>query len=207
MTYALIFLTVIVSIVVFRNSLLFYKLGLIPYQMIRDKSYYRFITSGFIHAGWAHLIINMMVLWSFGSVEDYFSMLFQNAYAGKTAFLLFYLSAIPVASVSSFIKHRNNPDYLAVGASGAVSAIVFCSIIFNPLSKLMILPIPIPIPAILFGVIYLIYSWYMGKRGGDHIGHDAHFWGAIYGIIVPIIIEPALAKRFMDIIFNVLRIN
>lgn len=208
MTITLIILTAIASIIVFKQHFLFYKYGLIPYKIIREHSYYRFLTSGFLHANWGHLIINMFVLWSFGTqVEQYFSVLFQNSIVGKIVFLAFYLSAIPIASVASFIKQRNNPDYLAIGASGAVSAIVFCSIIFNPLSKLMILPIPIPIPAVIFGFLYLLYSWYMGKRGGDNIGHDAHFWGAIYGIIVPIIIKPSLAERFINIIFNALGVN
>lgn len=172
-----------------------------------DKSYYRFFTSGFIHAGWAHLIINMLVLWSFGSiVESYFKELWSNPFTGKLFFFLFYLSAIPIASIASFIKQRHNPYYMAVGASGAVSAVVFCSIIFDPLSKLFILPIPFPIPAIIFGIVYLGYSWYMSKRNNDNIGHDAHFWGAVYGIIIPLIIEPSLYERFIKIIMNALPI-
>lgn len=208
MTIFIIILNITLSFLAFKGKTSVYQWGLMPYQMTVDHSYYRFITSGFFHSGWAHLIINMLVLWSFGSqVESVFSSVFQNSFIGKTVFMLFYLSAIPAASISSFIKHRHNPDYLAIGASGAVSAVVFCSILFNPLSKLLILPIPIPIPAIIFGIAYLIYSWYMGKHGQDNIGHDAHFWGAVYGIIVSLIIEPSSGKHFITIICNSLHIS
>lgn len=206
MTYIIILLTIIVSVIAFKNVSLFYKLSFIPYKILHDKSYYRFISSGFIHAGWGHLLINMLVLWSFGlNVEEGFAIFFPHSLVSNSVYLFFYLSAIIVASISSFIKYRNNSDYLAVGASGAVSAIVFCSIIFHPLHRLILFPIPLPIPALLFGLLYLAYSWYMGKRAHDSIGHDAHFWGAIYGIVVPIIIEPSLAKKCINIIWNAIR--
>lgn len=204
MTLLIILLTIIVSVIAFKRNDLFNKWSLIPHQIVYNHKYFQLFSSGFIHSGWAHLAINMLVLWSFGeNVESFFVELFQNPLSGKIFFLLFYLSAIPIASIAAVIKHRHHPEYMAVGASGAVSAVVFCSIIFDPLSKLIILPIPIPIPAILFGIAYLIYSWYMSRNSNDNIGHDTHFWGAIYGIIIPLAIEPTLGLRFFNIILHV----
>ena len=97
----------------------------------------------------------------------------------------------------SFGKHKNDPYYNAVGASGAVSAVVFASILFNPTNKITIFPVPIGIPSFIFGILYLIYSAYMGKRGKDNIGHDAHFWGAVYGVVFTIALEPRVGLFFI----------
>jgi membrane associated rhomboid family serine protease len=105
-----------------------------------------------------------------------------------------------VSSISSLIKHRNNWLYDAIGASGATSAITFTFILFCPWEKIYFFGI-LPIPAIIFGAIFLVYCYIMGKRGRDNIGHDAHFWGAIYGFLFPILLKPTLLKQFFSQLF------
>jgi membrane associated rhomboid family serine protease len=111
-----------------------------------------------------------------------------------------YIGGAALSTLPSYGKHKDDYSYTAVGASGAVSAVVFASIIFDPWSKLIIFPIPIGIPAILFGFLYLIYSWYMGKKNIDNVGHDAHFWGAVFGFVFTIILKPALFGHLLSIL-------
>lgn len=147
--------------------------------LINDrKEYYRFLTSGFIHANFTHLLVNMWVLYQFGQfAEQMFQFLFEPV-VGRIVFLLFYLSAVVVSSVPTYLRHQDNYSYSALGASGATSALVFAYILFAPW-EMFIFP---PLPAIILGVGYLIYSSYMDKKGTDNIGHNAHLTGALYGI-------------------------
>jgi membrane associated rhomboid family serine protease len=143
-----------------------------------------------------HLLINMFVLFSFGRVvEVYYKELFEVK--GAFYYILLYVGAIAISVLPSFGKHKDDPGYNAVGASGAVSAVVFASILFEPLAKIYLFFIPIGIPAAIFGVLYLIYSAYMGKRGKDNIGHDAHFGGAIFGIVFTICLKPKIVLYFI----------
>ncbi|MFH0896247.1 MAG: rhomboid family intramembrane serine protease [Bacteroidota bacterium] len=198
MTIVIIIINVILSIICFQNRELFYKLSFNPYSINRSANqYYRIVTHSFIHADWVHLGINMFVLWSFGdALENYYSAVMgQNAalYLG-----LLYFGAMFVSCMPSWIKHRDDPTYNSVGASGCVSAVVFASIIFSPMSKVMLFPIPMGIPAFLFAILYLAYSFYMTKRGQDHVAHDAHIAGAVYGIVLTIAFEPRLVNFFME---------
>ncbi|HPX76380.1 MAG TPA: rhomboid family intramembrane serine protease [Bacteroidales bacterium] len=178
----------------------FRKFLLSPYEVVHRKRYYQIITHGFLHANWAHLIINMLVFWSFGSVViQYFDILWGDF--KNLMFLFFYLSAIAVSALFSIIKHKDNYYYSAVGASGATSAVVFASIFFNPWNKVYFFGI-LPIPGIVFGAIYLIYSYQMAKRGKDNIGHDAHFWGAVYGFVFPLVLKPELWEYFYVRLIN-----
>ncbi len=162
-----------------------------------QREWIRFVTHGFLHVDTIHLIINMYVLYSFGSiVEDAFTVLFNNN--GRIIYLAFYLLAIPASSLFSYLKHKNNDDYNAVGASGAVSAIVFSSIIFIPKGGIGLLFLPIPIPSYIFGLLYLVYSAIMAKRANDNIGHDAHFWGAVFGILFTFAVKPQLFEYFLN---------
>jgi membrane associated rhomboid family serine protease len=139
----------------------------------------------------------MFVLFSFGRVvEIYYKELFEIK--GAFYYVLLYVGAIAISVLPSFGKHKDDPGYNAVGASGAVSAVVFASILFEPLAKIYLFFIPIGIPAAIFGVLYLIYSAYMGKRGKDNIGHDAHFWGAIFGIVFTICLKPKIVLYFIS---------
>jgi membrane associated rhomboid family serine protease len=171
-----------------------------PYRISERKEYFRFVSHAFLHADWVHLIINMIVLFSFGTyVEREFRFL-ENAghiRSGMFSFLFLYFSSIIISSLTTYLKKRKDPYYIAVGASGAVSAVLFTSIFFSPLEKLLLYGI-FPIPGILFGILYLGYSSYMGKRDKDHINHDAHLWGAIYGVLFPLFLEPSLIHRFIS---------
>jgi membrane associated rhomboid family serine protease len=105
-----------------------------------------------------------------------------------------------IATISTVIKHKNNPQYNAIGASGAVSAVVFTYIFFSPTNSLLLMGV-IPIPAIIFGVLYLIYSQYMARKSGGNVNHDAHFIGAVFGFIYPILLKPSLIYSFINQIF------
>ncbi|HPI31252.1 MAG TPA: rhomboid family intramembrane serine protease [Bacteroidales bacterium] len=201
MILAIIAITALVSIMAMYNKDLFYRLKFSPYLILHSRQWYRLFTHAFVHAGWMHLLINMWVLYLFGQVVvDNYAGLF--GIKGYYYFIILYVGAILISSLPSYGKYKDNPYYNAVGASGATSAVLFASILFYPIGKIMIFPIPIGIPAFIFGILYLIYSVYMSKRGGDNIGHDAHFWGAVFGVLFTIAIKPAVALYFIDQIRN-----
>jgi membrane associated rhomboid family serine protease len=155
------------------------------------KEYHRFLTSGFIHADMMHLMFNMLSLYFFGDIA--------NIYAqSNLLYVVLYLSAIVVASLPSFIKNRNNSYYRSLGASGGVSAIVFFTIFYSPFSKITLLGLPpqMGIPSILYGVIYIAYTWYMSKKTLDNINHDAHLWGSLYGFVYALVIDPTHGQLF-----------
>ncbi len=199
-TVFFILLTAIVSITAFNNSKVFNKMKFNAYFINRDNSWHRFLSYGLLHADWPHLIVNMIVLFSFGRiVEAYFEYYFYTRFVFY--FVLLYAGGLIFSVIASYIKNRNNSYYDAVGASGAVSAIVFASIIMHPEGKIMFILLPIPIPAFIFGILYLVYSAYMARRSSDNIGHDAHFWGAIYGILFTIILRPQFLTEFIHYVF------
>jgi len=198
-TYILIAAIALISFTAFNRKELFYKLMFNPYRINHSQQWYRFISHAFIHANWEHLIFNMLTLFFFGVfVERAFSYYFGSK-AVSIYLLEFFLASI-VSSIPSYLKYKENPNYNAIGASGAVSAILFTSILFNPLNKIYIFFIPIGIPAFIFGIIYLAYSAYMSKRNIDNIGHDAHFWGAVFGLVFPLALKPELFSGFINVI-------
>lgn len=174
-----------------------------PYLVKESKQHYRFFTYGLVHADWMHLLINMFVLNSFGKVVEFsFSHYFPSL--GSYYYCLLYIFGLVISVVPAYGKNKENSWYAAVGASGAVSAVVFASIIMNPFQGgIMIFPIPISIPPALFGILYLIFSAYMAKRGKDNIGHDAHFWGAVFGIAFTIVLKPAFAIHFLNQVIQI----
>jgi membrane associated rhomboid family serine protease len=200
MTIAIIIVTVLVSFLAFRERKLMDKLLLSPYRIIHLKEWHRLLTHIFVHADYMHLAVNMLVFFSFGIfAENLFDQLRDTGYISSPLlhFATLYFGGAVVSSLTTVRKHRNNSYYQAVGASGGVSAVVFISIFFQPLSNLWLMGI-IPIPAILFGVGYLAYSHYMSKRSSDNVNHDAHFVGAVFGFIYPILISPSLVKFFLS---------
>jgi membrane associated rhomboid family serine protease len=188
--------TGIVSYITWQKQELFHKYLFNPYQVIQRKQYYRLITHAFLHGGWLHLIINMLVLYSFGRVVLLFFN-YHEAFSNMPVvhFLILYFGSIVFSALYSLAKHKNNPHYNSVGASGAVSAVVFTSIFFVPWHPVYFFGV-LPIPGIIFGGLYLAYSWYMGKKGQDNIGHDAHFWGAVFGFAYPLMVQPGLIQEF-----------
>ena len=196
-TEIIIALTAVVSILAFYNKELQGKLLFSPIMIAQHRQAYRFITHAFVHADWVHLAINMFVLLSFGrAVESFYDYLF--GLKGWYFFLLLYFGGVVLSSTPSFAKHKDNKFYHAVGASGAVSAVVFASILISPLTGIRFIFIPFDIPAFIFGILYLIYSAYMSKRGNDNIGHDAHFWGAVFGLVFTLLLKPALGMAFIQ---------
>jgi membrane associated rhomboid family serine protease len=194
--YVIIAITVAISYFSWQKPDLFQKLLLDPYRVVHNNEYYRIVSHGFIHANWSHLLVNMLVFWSFGSVVIQYFELIWGIYAIGLLILL-YISAIVISSLYSVAKHKDDYSYSAVGASGATSAIIFASMFFDPWNMIYFFGV-LPIPGILFGFLYLIYSFRMAKIGNDNIGHDAHFWGAVYGFVFPMMFKPELYKYFLD---------
>ena len=206
MTYILIGITALFSYVGFTKPGVKEEYMLNPYLIVHRKQYYRIFSSAFLHADWGHLLFNMITLYFFGSamqdgveygVEPIFKILFGNK-LGILYYLILYIGGFMFASLPALIKHKDNINYNALGASGAVSAVLFASILFSPYSSLYIFLIPVPIPAIVFGVGYLFYSAYMAKRNTDNIAHDAHFLGAIFGFLFQILLKPELFNYFIN---------
>lgn len=198
MTIPIILIAVIclISYLAFSNHEIMARFQLNAWSVVHRKEYIRMISYGFLHADWMHLLINMFVLFSFSQAVIFY---FNNFLPGNAElrFLLLFLSAIPVSAFYSLIKNKSNHAYNAVGASGAVSAIVFTSIFFDPYNPILLFGI-IPVPGIIFGVLYLFYSARMSKKQIDNIGHDAHFWGAVYGFIFPLLYQPSLFNHFLN---------
>lgn len=189
----IIIITCLISIMSFKRPGEIDKLSMWPYMVKEHKQYYRFITAGVVHADYMHLGFNMLTMWFFGK---YIETIFQQLFGGKIYFLVFYILALIVSDIPSYVRHRNNYSYRSIGASGAVSAVVFAFILFQPWAKIVVFVIPMP--AILYGALFLGYSVYMSRRGGDGINHDAHFWGAVFGIVFPLCIRPELAGYFIQ---------
>ncbi|NCA84833.1 MAG: rhomboid family intramembrane serine protease [Clostridia bacterium] len=194
-TLLLIAVTAIVSFMAFSNGQLFDKLRFNAYYIRHHRQWYRFLSHALLHADLAHLAINMLVFWSFaGVVMTFFSRDFGQL--ATVVFLGLYVGGVIFSSVYDYFKHSNDISFSAVGASGAVSAVVFSSIILYPDGRIFLFLIPIGIPSWIFGILYLAYSAYMGKRGGSNIGHNAHFWGAVFGIAYTIVINPDYVAAF-----------
>ena len=171
-----------------------------PYEVVHHKKYYQVFTHAFLHADYVHLVVNMIVLLSFGrSVESIYNNLvsYEVISSSEFHFITLCLLGIIGSSLSTVYKHRDNPDYLSVGASGLVSAVVFNHIFFMPMEKIYFY-FAIPIPGLIFGILYLFYSSYMSRKQSDNINHDAHIWGAVIGFIYPIFMEPELVRYFIE---------
>lgn len=196
----IVILTSITSFIALQNQEIQRKLLFSPYQAHHLREYYRFLSGGFIHANFIHLLINMIVLWSFGGVvESYYQSMFPEL--GQLFFIVLYILGIVLSDIPTYLKHKNNIHYASLGASGAVSAVVFASILFQPWAKIYIWGV-IGIPGIVLGVAYLIYSVVKSKEGSDLVNHDAHLWGAIFGVVFTIVLEPSTAMHFVDQLIN-----
>ena len=192
--------TVLVSLAGFNQPDIFNKYKFNAYQIMHRKEYVRIISHGFLHGSYMHLFVNMYVLWMFGEdVIWYLDEAFPGR--GEVMFCILFLAGVVFSSLYSLFKEKDNIHYNAIGASGGVSAVVFASIFFEPYRGLGLLFIPIFIPGIIFGVLYLIYSKVMADKNVDNIGHDAHFWGAVFGFVFPIIYKPSL---FLDFIHKLI---
>ena len=188
----IIVLTVAVSLWGLSDPRVIHALILWPPAIDRRKEFDRLITHGFIHADWQHLLFNMITLYFFGSqVERWFV-----PYIGQVGFFLFYLSAILVAILPTYLRHRHDPRYRSLGASGAVSAVLFAFILVQPWSLIFVFFLPVP--AIVYAVLYIGYSIWMDRQGTDNVNHSAHLWGAGYGVLFTLMMEPQVAGAFLE---------
>lgn len=197
-TNLIVAITCLISYFAMQNQDLKAKLLFHPVTISQNNQWYRFLSSGFIHADGWHLIINMIVLWSFGNaIENRHYPEYLGEYS-TVKYLVLYFGGIIVASIPSYIRHKNDARYSALGASGGVAAVVFAVILFDPWDNLYLYG-AIPIPKIIAGVGYIIYSWVKDKRANDNIGHMAHLTGAIWGFVFTIAMSFALFGRFIGL--------
>lgn len=210
LTNIIVAIDVVLSFIALQNQNVLSKLLFNAYQVTHRKEYYRVITHAFIHGSFMHLLFNMYVLYSFGNlIEQIFtipqvfnrvfpSFEFWGVSKGYLYFILLYFGGILFATLPALKKHSNNPGYNSLGASGAVSAVVMAFIVLLPTSNLRLFFIPIDIPAFILGAAYLGFEYYMSKKGQTGIAHDAHFWGAIYGLVLLLILEPRFGLNFLS---------
>lgn len=196
-TLIIIIITVVVSFAAFSNHSLLEKLIFYPAYMKSPSEYYRFITSGLIHGDWIHLLLNMYVLYIFGRQVEY---VYTSFIGNPLLFAVLYIFALIASSIPSFAKHKNNYYYRSLGASGAVAAVMFSFVYYAPWSTLYFWFIPMP--SIVFAIAYLVYSAYSAKRANDNVGHDAHFYGAIFGFVFTVLFDPTHGQLFLQQILN-----
>jgi membrane associated rhomboid family serine protease len=191
-TLILIVLNAVISLAALYGSGILLEKGMLrPYRTVRNKTWYEVISSGFLHANLTHLLVNMFVLFFFGAVME--------QVLGVFHFLALYFSGLIFSSIPSFISHRNNPDYATIGASGAVESVLFSYIFVFPTEKIILVLLPIPIPAWVFGILFLAYSIFEGKRGAGNVNHAAHIAGAIWGILYLILFVPNSIEHFLSL--------
>jgi membrane associated rhomboid family serine protease len=160
-----------------------------PYWFLRRRQYATVVTSGFVHADLPHLIFNMVTFWFFAFPLE--------KQIGPVRFAVLYLLGLVVSDLGTYFKHRNDPQYASLGASGAISAVLFAAIVYFPWMKLFIIPIPLPIPAPLFAVGYVAYSWYSARQARGRINHDAHLGGAVFGLLFVLLTDPAAFRQLL----------
>ncbi len=190
-TFALIAITCLVSWMAFNNRKLADRLILWPPAIDKHKQYDRLLSYGFIHADFMHLLFNMLTLYFFGRQIE----LLMTGLVGVWVYPLFYLSALVISILPTYLKNQHNPNYLSLGASGGVSAVLFAFILIAPWQLIFVFFIPLP--AIVFAVLYVGYSIWMDKRGGDRINHSAHLAGAAYGVMFLLIMRPEVLQHFL----------
>ena len=188
----------LVSMQGFNNVGFFDKFKHSPYRVYHYKEYYRLLTSGLLHGSWVHLLVNLFVFWQFGGfVEEYIFVNFYGVNIGRVLYLVLFLLSVIFANLYSTYQFRNNSNYGSIGASGAVSAILFSYTLVSPWSLIYLYAI-IPIYTVVAGVLYLIYSQWASKNSNDHIDHSAHFYGAIFGVLYTLIVVPQTLTVFIN---------
>lgn len=199
-TIVLIAITVVTSIYGWNNQSIQQRWMFNPFVVHNAKQYHRFLSSGFVHSNTVHLLFNMIALFFFGSViERIYRDLYGNF--GIILYLTTYLAGIVVANIKTFIKYKNSSYYNSLGASGGVASILFASILYRPTSSIC-LYFAICIPAFILGAMYLIYTYFSGKRSSDNINHDAHLYGSLFGIVFTILLRPVVVIDFIERIKN-----
>ena len=183
-------LTIFTSIKAFKDPHLKYKFLFNPYRLTRNKEWHQVFTHGLIHANWMHLGFNMLAFYFFA-----FSL---ETIIGHYEFFVLYMMSLVISTIPGLIQHKDNDLYNALGASGAVSAVVMSFILIMPDIELMFILLPIPMPGWVLGLLYIGYSFYASLRRTDNIAHDAHLWGALSGIVITVLLKPEVATQFME---------
>ena len=165
-----------------------------PYWLVRRAQYITLISSGFVHADLGHLLFNSITLYSFGFLLE--------RHIGTSQFLVLYFSGLVVGNAGTYVKHRADPNYSSLGASGAILAVLFASIVYFPYQRLFIIPIPLPIPAPLFALGYLAYSYYSARQSRGNINHDAHISGALTGLVFVAVTDAGAYRSLLGAAFN-----
>ena len=200
-TLTLLLIIVTFSIVCFNDQSALHKYLFHPYSIYHNGEHYRFLTHAFIHGDFMHLAFNCLALYSFGSVlEDYFFPQLFGPKLGKIYYLILFTGGIYAASITEYYRNRNNSSYSSLGASGAISSIMFCFILVSPLSKISLFFFPMPGwvgGALLLGISYYLIQRKKNSSYSDNISHESHFWGAMFGIAFILALKPQLLKHFI----------
>ncbi len=187
-----------VSFYCFKNPQVLQQLSFSPHSVQHQGQWYRFVTHVFVHSNWMHLLVNLFVFYNFGRFVQMAYQSIKGDILGAVLFGIMMAGAAVFSSLKSYAKYKDNPGYHAVGASGVVSAVLFAFVLMQPLQSIYLFFIPIPIPAFIFGGAYLFYEYYMDKKEGGRIAHDAHFYGAVFGILFTGFMDFDIVKNFMD---------
>ncbi|WP_291777604.1 rhomboid family intramembrane serine protease [Cecembia sp.] len=196
-TIVLIGITVLTSYQAWKKPSMIDRWMFTPFMIKKYKQWDRFVLSGLIHKDQMHLLFNMFTFYFFGRVVEMFLMYRLGKSFGLFAFVLFYIGAIIVSDLPTYFKHKENYQYRALGASGGVAAAVFASIMIMPLSDICLFGL-LCLPGFVLGLLFLIYTIVQARRGGDGINHDAHLYGALFGIIIVLLISPQSGLQFLD---------
>lgn len=188
-TYALMALTILTSLAGFGSRHVIRDYAESPYDIVRHGRWYQLVSSGFLHADLGHLFLNMFTLYFFGRAVE--------MALGATAFLVVYLGSLVCGSLLTLAVHRNNPGYRAVGASGAISGVVFSFVLFAPRASIYLFLLPIGIPAFVFAILWIAVSLAGMKKRFGRIGHEAHLGGAIGGLILTLLLRPGVLRHFL----------
>jgi membrane associated rhomboid family serine protease len=196
-TYIILAVTIITSVMAMENHSLKGKMMFNPYAINHHREWYRFFSHGLIHADWFHLIFNMLALYMFGKdVEAGYRYYFEAK--GILFFLILYIGGLAMSSLYSYERHKENAYYNSLGASGAVSAVIFAYVLLFPTSRIGFMFLPVQLPAYIWGFVYIGIEYYLSMRGNTGIAHDAHIWGAVYGLLLTILLKPHLVQIFLD---------
>jgi len=196
-TLVILAITCVISFMAFKNSRLMNDLILWPPAIARQREYHRLVTYGLVHADFSHLLVNMLTLYFFGqAMEGFFARVL-----GTFGFALFYIGGLVVSILPTYLKNRGNTNYRSLGASGAVSAVLFAFILLAPWEKIYVF-FAIPIPAIVYAMLYTGYSIYMDRRGQGNVNHSAHLWGAAYGVVFTMLMNPRVLPHFLDALMH-----
>ena len=188
--------TLVVSLVGLKSPAFVGKMLFRPYWLVRRNEWHRLITSGFVHADGGHLLFNMLTFY-------FFAFSLERA-IGTAWFVVLYFVGLVLSDVGTWVKHRNDAEYASLGASGAILSVLFAYIVYFPERSISLLFIPICVPAPVFAVLYLAYSWWQSRASRGRINHDAHLGGALVGLLFVAIVDPSAYQRFFAVVGNLI---